>query len=108
MTRHVSGFSSAASGIWRMLAESAPSRVPVTGEREAGMFTNYDELARLKIEEHEAYARKTDLQRHARAAREHSQPAKLHGGRFHSLKVVTTPITFVVVTASQALRAIAR
>lgn len=72
------------------------------------MFTNYDELARLKIEEHEAYARKTDLQRHARAAKERSQLATLHGRRFHSPKFVTTPITFVVVAASQALRAIAR
>jgi hypothetical protein len=72
------------------------------------MFTNYDELARLKIEEHEAYARKTGLQRHARAAKEHSKSATLHGGRSHSLKLVTTPITSIVVAASQALRAIAR
>lgn len=72
------------------------------------MFTNYDQLARIKIEEHEAYARKTGLQRHARAAREHSESATLHGRRFHSLKFVTTPITFVVLAASQALRAIAR
>ena len=73
------------------------------------MFTNYDQLARLKIEEHEAYARKAGLQRHARAAREHSQPAKSHGGgRFHSLKFVTTPVALVVVAAGQARRAIAR
>ena len=73
------------------------------------MFTNYDQLARLKIEEHEAHARRASLQRHARAARARSQSAKVHGGgRFHSLRRVTEPISFVVVAASHALKAIAR
>ena len=73
------------------------------------MFTNYDQLARLKIDEHEAYARKASLQRDARAARRGSQPAEVHGGgAFRSLKGLAAPISFVVVAASHALKAIAR
>ena len=35
------------------------------------MHTNFDQLARLKIEEHEAFARRSHLQRVARQARSH-------------------------------------
>jgi hypothetical protein len=45
------------------------------------MHTNYDQLARLRMEEHEAGARQRRLQRIAREARRHKTgaPARHHG-----------------------------
>ena len=65
------------------------------------MYTNYDQLARLRIEEHEAYAQKSELQRIARdAARQRKTAAGTpnHGG-FLSHRLISAPVLVTIGSA---------
>ena len=68
------------------------------------MHTNYDQLARLRIEEHEVYAQKSQLQRIAReAARQQKAAGASNESRLRSHRRIAIPALVTIGSAALAI-----